>query len=63
MTNAVRWTRARKLQLLTALVIFTAAEIVFPRYLPDTPAFGYTHFAIIALSGAYAVWLILGKAR
>jgi hypothetical protein len=55
--------RARKALLITSLAVFVAANIVFPKYLPDTPALGYTHLAVIALSGGIAVWLLLTRGR
>jgi hypothetical protein len=54
---------SRKGWLVACLIVFLAANIIFPKYLPNTPFLGYVHFAVIALSGGAALWLLFTRPR
>ena len=61
--SRIRAWRAHKGLFMASLVVFVATNVIFPNYLPDTPVLGYTHLAIIALSGGVALWLLLARTR
>ncbi len=55
--------RRRKGFVIAALVVFVAANVAFPNYLPDTPFLGYVHLTVIALSGGAALWFLFARRR